>query len=312
MAAATNPIDRTPGKKGAVGGAAPPAKAPATPAQTAAHKIVNSFLAQYGLQALGNWAYNQYTSLGGGSNALQIISTEIVDQPAFQQRFPAYKALAAKGEAMTPAQMLAYEQQAKEIFHSAGIPSGFYDTPAELATFMENNVSATELKNRVDLAQQAAISAPADVRDQLERLYGIPATGGLTAYFLNPDKALPVLQQTYTASQIAADASRTGFGQLTAGQATHIAQLGETDPQAQQDFAKLGSEQGLFQQQVAGEGAIDQETQLAAQFDNQAAAQLRIKQRQQARLADFQGNAGFQATSKGLTGLGVPDRSAGS
>lgn len=275
-----------------------------------ARAIVNNFLAQFGLQSLGNWAWERYAALGGGSNALQQISIEMTQQPQFLKRFPAYKKLAEEGEAMSPAEMIAYEQSAKQIFHEAGIPQSFYSTPDELATFMVNHVSASELQSRVQLAQQAALTAPPDVRDQLQGLYGIDH-GGLTAYFLNPTKALPLLQQQFTASQIAAEGTRTGVGQITGAQATHLAQIGVTDQQAAQGFGTLGQEQGLFQQQVTGESQIGLGDQIAAQFDNSAAAQLRIRQRQEARLADFQGSAGENLGSQGVGGLGRADKSFG-
>lgn len=274
-----------------------------------AHAIVLSFLNQFGLGSLAGWAWDRYKQLGGGSTALDTISLEMVDQPQFKARFPAYDILAKRGEAMSPAEMVAYEKTAKQIFHDAGLPQGFYDTPQDLGSFMVNNVSATELKSRVDLAQQAAIGSPPDVRNQLETLYGIPATGSLTAYFLDPTKALPVIQQQFTASQIAADASRSGVGQLTAGQATHLAQLGVSDAGAQSAFGNLAGQQHLFDQQVRGEDQIDLGTQLAATFDNSAAAKLRIRRRQEARLADFQGSSGFAATQTGVAALRPPDRS---
>ena len=278
---------------------------------TSARAIVNNFLQQFGLGSLGQWAWSRYQQLGGGQTALDQISVEMVDQPAFKIRFPAYEPLAKAGHAMSPAEMISYENTARQIFHNAGVPQGFYDTPKELATFMVNNVSTSELQSRVQLATDAAINSPPDVRDQLEQLYGIPATGSLTAYFLNPTKALPVIQQQFTASQIAADASRTGVGQLTAGQASHLAQLGVSDSQAQQAFGTLGTQQGLFEAQVQGESQIDLATQLGATFDNSAAAQLRIRQRQEARLADFQGDSGFNPSQQGIGALGPADQSSG-
>ena len=67
----------------------------------------------------------------------------------------------------------------------------------------------------------------------------------------------------------------------------------------------------MFQQQVQGEDTIGLSEQLAAQFDNSAAAQLRIARRQQARLADFQGSAGENLGSQGVGGLGKNDASVG-
>lgn len=296
--------------KPAAPGTAKPVAPPVTPGvPSSAKAIVDNFLAQFGLQSLGQWAWDRYRQLGGGSDALNQISVEMVQQPAFNQRFPAYKPLAEQGEAMSPAEMIAYEQSAKQIFHDAGIPSGFYQTPAELATFMVNNVSASELQSRVQLASQAATSAP-DVAQQLSTLYGLPnAQGALTAYFLSPDKALPLIQQQFTAAQIGAESTRTGVGQLTTGEATHLAQIGVTDAQAAQGFGQLGKEQGLFQAQSTGEQTIGLDTQLAAQFDNSAAANLRILKKQQGRVADFQGNAGEELGQQGVGGLGRSDKS---
>lgn len=276
---------------------------------TSARAIVNTWLAQWGLGALGAWAWDRYKELGGGQAAFSTINLEMVNQPAFNQRFPAYKKLAEQGEAMSPAEMIAYEQTAKQIFHNAGIPQGFYDTPSELATFMVNNVSASELKSRVDLASQAVTTAPQDVRDQLQTLYGLSA-GALTAYYLNPTKALPVIQQQFTAAQIGAQGTRTGVGQLTAAQADHLAAIGVTDASAQQGFSHLGTEQGLFQQQRTGEAAIGLDVQLGAEFDNSAAARLRILKQQQSRLSDFQGNSGEALGQSGVGGLGRTDKSA--
>jgi len=329
MAAAKNPVQTNPQgrvvaatsatNRGWAGQTVPAAKAVAPSKVVAppvtngvpssARAIVDNFLTQFGLQDLGTWAWNRYTQLGGGTDALNQISVEMTQQPAFNARFPAYAPLAKAGEAMSPAEMLAYEQSAKQIFHDAGIPAGFYSTPEELATFMVNNVSASELQSRVQLASQAATTAP-DVQQQLSTLYGLPnAQGALTAYFLNPDKALPLIQQQFTGAQIGAEATRTGVGQLTTAEATHLAQIGVTDAQAAQGFGQLGKEQGLFQVQSTGEQAIGLDTQLAAQFDNSAAANLRILRKQQARVADFQGNAGENLQSGGVGGLGASDKS---
>ncbi len=275
-----------------------------------AKAIVANFLKQYGLQSLGAWAWARYAQLGGGAGAFQQIAVEMVEQPQFLKRFPAYKILAERGEAMSPAEMISYEQTARQIFHAAGIPQGFYDSPDDLARFMVNDVSASELQSRVQLAQGAALTAPQDVKDALRDYYGLDA-GHLTAYFLNPTKALPLLQQDFTAAQIGADANRTGFGAISREQATHLAQIGVTDQQAIAGFSELGEQAGLFEQQVTGEDQIDQATQLAAEFDNSAAARLRIKRRAESRLADFSGDTGFEVQQGGVGGLGSTDTSTG-
>lgn len=275
-----------------------------------AQAIIKNFLAAFGLGSLGAWAWQRYAELGGGPNALNQISVEMVEQPQFNKRFPAYKILAERGQAMSPAEMINYEQTARQIFHAAGLPQGFYDQPDDFATLMVGSVSASELQERVQLAQGAALSAPQDVRDTLQRLYGIDS-GALTAYYLNPEKALPVLQRQFVASQIGAASERTGVGALSVEQAEHIAALGVSDAQAQQTFGELGAQQGLFEAQVAGEDQIDLATQLSASFDNSAAARLRIRRRQEARVADFSGASGLNVQQGGVGGLGSTDTSVG-
>src|SRR5882724_4200439 len=214
--------------------------------QTSAKQIVQQTLNQYGLGSLINWAWGEYTSAGGGQSGMDAITADIVNTKEFKTRFPAYQKLAEEGRAMTVQQMLQYEQTARQIFQANGIPGGFYDTPTELAQFMLNDVSTTELETRVKDAQQAMITSPQDVRDQLNSLYGVDH-GHLTAFFLDPTKAEPIIAQKFTAAQIAAEAGRTGFGQLNAGQAEGLARLGVTDATAQSGFQQLGQEHGLFQ-----------------------------------------------------------------
>lgn len=279
---------------------------------SAAEQSLIQTMELWGMPAdLATWAWQQYTQIGGSiSDALPIIQTEVYNQPSFQARFPAYKPLAAQGDAPSVASMLSYEDTAKQYFEAAGLPKGFYDTPDQLAPLMVSHVGLPELQSRVQLAQQAATTAPPDVIQQLKSLYGLDQ-GHLTAYYLNPDKALPLLQAQFAGAQIGAEATRTGVGQLSADQANHLAAIGVTDAQAAQGFGQLGTEQGLFQQQVQGEAGIDLNTQIAATFDNSAAAQLRIQRAQQARLAAFQGNAGEQLGSTGVGGLGRTDKSIG-
>jgi hypothetical protein len=273
-----------------------------------AESIVQQFLDQYGLGSLTGWAWNLYTQNGGGTTGMDAISAELPNTEQFKARFPAYATMAKEGRAMSPAQMLSYEQTAKQIFHAAGIPGGFYDTPQGMAQFMIGNVSTTELESRVQDAQKAVINSPQDVRDQLQSLYGVTA-GGLTAHFLDPTVAEPILAKQFTAAQIAAEAQRTGFGAVNREQAEQLANVGVTDATAQSGFNKLGLEKGLFEDQVAGETAISTSQQLAAQFEGNAPAQLAFQQRQAARVAAFQGDEGTKVGAKGVTGLGVSDTS---
>lgn len=272
--------------------------------------IVKQFLDQYGLGSLATWAMGVYTGAGGGTIGLNAITADLPSTKEFQTRFPAYQQMAEQGRAMSINEMLSYEQTARQIFQANGIPKGFYDTPDQLAKFMLNDVSTSELEGRVKDAQAAMVASPPDVRDQLQRFYNVDA-GHLTSFFLDPTTAEPILQQKFTAAQIAAEAQRTAFGQIDQTQAEHLAQLNVTDAQAQSGFNKLGTQAGLFQAQVAGEQAIGTDEQISAQFEGNSAAQLAFQRRQASRVADFQGSSGFSAGQKGVAGIGPSDASSG-
>lgn len=273
-----------------------------------AKETVKSFLDQYGLGNLANWAWGVYAQSGGGQTGMDAIIAELPDTPSFKARFPAYEKLAKEGRAMSVNDMLNYEQSAHQIMHSAGIPAGFYDTPDELAQFMLHDVSVAELEARVKDAQSAMISAPQDVRDQLDRLYGVDQ-GHLTAFFLDPTKAEPILAQKYTAAQIASQASRANVAQLDQAQAEQLAKLGVTDAQAQQGFGQLGTQRGLFEAQAAGEGTIGIDQQLGAVFGGDTAAQLEFQKRAAARKAQFGESSGFGVGQGGVSGL-APQKTA--
>lgn len=270
--------------------------------------VVRQYLDRYGLGSLAGWAWDLYTSVGGGQTGMDAINAELPDTKEFQVRFPAYKKLAEEGRAMSPAEMLNYEQTARQIFHANGLPNGFYDTPQGLAQFMLNDVSVTELEARVQDAQKAMIGSPQDVRDQLQRLYGVDH-GHMTAWFLDPKTAEPIIAQKFTAAQIAAEAHRTQFGQLSGTEALGLAKLGVTDATASSGFQKLGNEAGLFQQQVAGETSVSRTQELAAQFGGNVSAQQAFEKRARTRLAAFSEDTGTKVGAKGVGGLGSSDTS---
>ena len=279
----------------------------ANPAIPGAKELVQQFLDQYGLGALGGWAWMTYIGAGGGTTGMDAITAELPNQPQFKARFPAYEQLRREGRAMSINDMLSYEQSARQIFHAAGIPAGFYDQPSDFAKFMLGDVSTSELQQRVQDAQTLVMNSPADVRAQAKTLFGLD-NGHLIAHFLDPNVAEPILQKQVTASQLGAEAQRADLGQLTRQQAMGLAQFGVTQSTGDTGFQKLGLEKGLFQQQVQGEKAIGLDEQLKATFEGDTTAQLAFQQRQAARLAAFQASSGANVTQAGVAGLAPSQR----
>ncbi len=263
-----------------------------------AKAAIRQVLDGYGLGALADWAWNAY--LGGTPQ--EQIALDMRNRPEYKQRFQGIDTLRQKGRAISESAWIAYEQQAVALMRARGIPTGFYDQPSDLAKFITNEVSVKELDDRLELAQQAALSSPPEVRDELSRLYGIGA-GELTAFWLDPDKALPVIQRKFTSAQLASESARTGFGQLGQTEAERLAAIGVDPTQAGDTFSTLAG-MGELTATMGGEENLTRDDLLSAGFENNANARQRVERKARTRAAAFAGGGGFAEGRSGIAGLG--------
>lgn len=267
---------------------------------------------------------SELTSWGFGTDAVdwataQITSNNSIDQILYslrQQPFyvnsifgqVAAQRQAANLPAMTEAQILSYKDTVVGSAQQAGLPTGFI-TDNEIAQLAGHDVSASEVDARITQGYTDATKASPDVLNQLQSYYGV-APGDLAAYYLDPTRALPLLQSQFTAAQIGAEGTRTGFGSLDQNTAMGLAQLGVTDQTAQTGLSKLSGESQLMNALPgSGEKGIAQQVQLAAEFGGNAQDQQAIASRAQEREAVFAGNYHFAETqNRGITGLGSVNR----
>jgi hypothetical protein len=287
------------------GGSGTGVNAGLTTEQTNAFELVKGQLAQYGLDSLSTFVYNEIVA---GRSSDEVVR-DLRGTPEFQKRFPAIGEREKKGlPAISPGEYVSYEKQATQLMRAAGLPAGFYDSPDDFHALLAADVSPSELNSRIDLARQASYNIPADVSNRLYSQFGIsPGSGSLTAFFLDPDRAAPLLQRNYDAAKIGAAADRAGYG-LSDPQAAQLALQGVTDAQAAQGFTALQHDQSLFQGLPGqGERTISQTEQLGALFGGDDAAQDQIDQRRRQRQAQFQDGGGYAATQKGVAGLGRAD-----
>lgn len=191
-----------------------------------------------------------------------------------------------------------------QIARSAGLPQGFM-TDSELTQLMGADVSTTELDQRVTNGYVKALQAPPEVKQALSDYYGL-STGGLAAYYLDPNKALPLLEKQLTSAQIGGASIRTGYGEVGQTTAEGLAAQGVTETGAQTGFGHLATLSPLFNPLPGESGAtpITQAEQLGSEFANNAQDQLLIKQASDTRKAVFQGGGRYDESTKGLGGLG--------
>lgn len=269
-------------------------------ADTSAKAQLKLLLDQWDLGSLADWAWGQLTA---GASQEQILLS-MKDQEAYKVRFGNTNAARQKAGlgTLSEAEILAYEKQAASMMRAAGLPPGFYDSPSDFADLMKNDVSVSELTQRVQWAKTLASNDPTVLPEDAQAfhdLYGV-GKGDLAAYLLDPKRALPLISGQVEAAQTAARARDAGFGSLTAAQAERVAGLTGSVQQAAQGFTQLAHMRELMGA-LPGEintPAISVDQQIAGTFAGDATAQDTLSRRQRARQAAFQTSAGDY--SKGL------------
>lgn len=190
---------------------------------------------QYGL---GTLAPKIFDFIKQGYSA-DTISLLLQETPEYKQRFIANEARRKAGLAvLPPSQYLATEAAYRQVLQAAGMPKGFYDTPADFSEWISKDVSPTEIKSRVDEAN-AVINGSPQVKQAMQQMFGV-TQGELAAYFLDPTRAEPILQKREQAAEIAAAGLQRGFG--LSQYAEQFAAQGITGAQAQQGYSQIAQE----------------------------------------------------------------------
>ena len=280
-------------------GGPPPAPGGLSPEQQSARAYLDDLLASWGLQGLGGRVWDAHLN-GTPESALPQF---IRQTDEYKARFVGMADLQAKGRAISEAEYIGIERSYTQIMRAAGLPTGFYDSPDDFSRLIGGEVAPAELAERVQTYTRVALQAPQGVRDELQRLYGIGA-GELTAYFIDPDRALPLLQNQARAAEASGAAVRSGFGGLQRSEAEMVAGTGVSGQQAEQGFGALVDARELFTSIDSGEQQIGRGTQLGAVFGGNARAREEIEKRRARRKAAFEGGGSFASDKEGFSGFG--------
>ena len=276
-----------------------------------AKNTIRAVLATYGLGDLSDFLYNVYARGEVDINNPDALIFAIRGQEAYQKRFAANTARAKKGLAeLDPASYLALENDYRRLLQSNGLPPGFYDQTEDFTALLAGDVSPQELQTRVQEGFRAVQDADPEVRRQMQELYGV-SEAGLAAYFLDPEKAAPILTRQAEAAKIAARAKEQGRIQLLSATAEEIAARGISAQEAEAGFTAMGLQEGLYTEMM-GEQALTQQEKVGAALGYDVEAQRKLAERKGIRKAAFQGGGSFtrttgQTSGTVQTGLGVAE-----
>jgi hypothetical protein len=187
---------------------------------------------KYGLSGLANKI--KELAMQGATEAT--ITLQLQDTPEYQQRFAANADRIKKGlAALTPAEYVNVEDSYRQVLRAYGLKQ--FDNDAYVKQFISNDMSPTELSNRVVTAVQRVQNADPAILSQLKQYYGIGAPD-MVAYVLDPEQQFQKIERQIAASEIGVAAGRQG---LTAGVsvAEQLAAQGVTEAQAQKGYATI-------------------------------------------------------------------------
>jgi len=263
-----------------------------------AYDILLAEFSQYGLASLVEPLKSLIVS--GPSAAELTLALRATD--AYKKRFAANAERIKKGlTALNEATYLGLEDKYQSVMRNYGLPATYYskDTMGRQEGFeklIANDVSATELEDRILTAQNRVINAPAEVTTALKQFYPDITNGDILAYTLDPEKALTDIKRKVTAAEIGGAAIGAGLG-TSATRAEELAKFGVTGATARQGYqaavplVERGRQLSAFYQ----ESPYTQASAEEELFNLSGAAEATQKRKKLSALetAEFSGRAGL-------------------
>jgi hypothetical protein len=236
---------------------------------------------------------------------------------AYKKRFAANTQRINKGlRALSEAEYIGLEDQYQNIMRNYGLPASYYargemGVQQGFEKFIGGDVSAAELEDRIQTAQNRVLNAAPEVSKALREFYPDITNGDILAYTLDPDKALTDIRRRVTAAEIGAGAMQAGL-RTGLARAEELGRFGITGEQARQGFSTIAevlpSATKLSQIYAKqGMGPFTQETAEQEVFGITGAAEARTKRRKLAELetAAFSGQAGAAGGALGRERAGA-------
>lgn len=168
------------------------------------------------------------------------ILPEIEKTKAFNARFTGYAAYKAnhQGTAINLQDYIDLEIAYTNIMANAGIPKGFYDDYSDFGDWIAKGISPEELSGRVRMATDMAKQVDPTMRNLMARFYGL-STGDVAAYFLDPNRAAPLIEHQYKTAEVASWASRFGYQINDMQRYQDLVESGVSGQQAAQSYGTI-------------------------------------------------------------------------
>ncbi len=263
--------------------------------------------------------YNEFNKYGLGTLVEDIkyliqsnvspsqFSLELQNTDAYKKRFSANQNRIKAGlRALTPAEYVGLEDQYQNVMRNYGLPSTYWTKDATgkqagFDKFLEGDVSAVELEDRIATAQQRVLNSNPEVLKALKQFYPDINNADILAYSLDPNNALQNIKRKVTAAEIGGAALAQGL-QAQGGTAESLAGYGISKAQAQQGYQDIANilPRGSQLADIYGEQPYTQQTAETEIFNTQGSAEAAARRRKLKELeqASFSGSSGVGALGR--------------
>jgi hypothetical protein len=163
---------------------------------------------------------------------------------AYKKRFAANESRIKNGlRALSEAEYIGLEDQYQNVMRNYGLPKSYYErgdmgVQPGFEKFISGDVSAAELEDRIQTAQNRVINAAPEVTSALRQFYPDITNGDILAYALDPNQALTNIKRKVQAAEIGAGAMQAGFAAGVA-RAEELQKFGITGEQARQGYQTI-------------------------------------------------------------------------
>ncbi len=271
-----------------------------------AYDLLYTQFAQYGMGSLVE-PLKQFIQQGLSKAEFTL---RLRETDAYKKRFAANAKRIANGlAAIDEADYIGLEDQYQNIMRQYGLPASYY-TKGDLGrqegfeNLIANDVSNTELEDRIMTAQSRVLNANPEVLASLKAFYPDITNGDILAYTLDPTKGLSEIKRKVTAAEIGGAALQAGLnkGQAPeqiaryAARASELAAAGVDKGAAQEGFqavAELAPRGGQLAA-MYGESPYTQQTAEAEVFGLAGSTEARQQRKKLKSLeeASFSGRSG--------------------
>jgi hypothetical protein len=230
---------------------------------------------------------------------------------AYKKRFAANAQRIAAGlGAVSEAEYIGLEDQYQNIMRQYGLPDTYY-AKGEMGRqegfekFIANDISAVELEDRIQTAQNRVVNASPEISKALKEFYPDITNGDILAYTLDPKNAIKNIQRKVTAAEIGGAAMGQGL-QTSVSRAEELAAAGIDKAAAQQGYQTVAevSPRGSLLSDIYRQGPYGQ-VQAEQEVFNLAGSAEAARQRKKLtslETAAFSGQAGVGALARERAG----------